>query len=178
LDAAESFLMIPDLFHWLMTGVRSNEFTNATTTQFFNPRTGDWSRKLLEKLGIPTRMLGPITPPGTRLGPLRRSVAEESGLTGVEVVLPGSHDTASAVMSVPGETAPSNQPQWCYISSGTWSLMGVETPSPIINEKCLELNFTNEGGVGGTTRVLKNIAGLWLVQECRRIWRQEGRSYA
>lgn len=174
LDAAESFLMIPDLFHWLLTGIKANEFTDASTTQFYNPRTKRWSTKLFDRFGIPTRMLGEIVPPGTRLGPLRRSVAEELGLTRAQVVLPGTHDTASAVMSVPAETDPSEQPQWCYISSGTWSLMGVETPSPIINDSCRDLNFTNEGGVGGTTRVLKNIAGLWLVQECRRIWRQDG----
>ncbi len=174
LEAAESFLMIPDLFHWLLTGVKTNEFTDASTTQFYNPRTKGWSTKLLDRFGIPTRMLGEIVPPGTRLGALRRSVAEETGLTQAQVVLPGSHDTASAVMSVPTESEPSDRPQWCYISSGTWSLMGVETPSPIINDKCRELNFTNEGGVGGTTRVLKNIAGLWLVQECRRVWCQEG----
>ena len=174
LDAAESFLMMPDLFHWLLTGLKTNEFTNASTTQFYNPRTKSWSNKLLDRFGIPTRMFGTIAPPGTQLGGLRRTVEEETGLSRVQVVLPGSHDTASAVMSVPTQHEPDDHPQWCYISSGTWSLMGVETPSPIINEKCRSLNFTNEGGVGGTTRVLKNIAGLWLVQECRRVRLQEG----
>ena len=174
LEMAHSFLMIPDLFHWLLTGVKANEFTNASTTQFYNPTTKSWSFKLFERFGLPTRILGEIVPPGTRLGKVRASVAEETGMHQVDVVLPATHDTASAVMSVPSEVPPSDRPTWCYVSSGTWSLMGVETPSPIINSKCRDLNFTNEGGVGGTTRVLKNIAGLWLVQECRRVWWQEG----
>jgi rhamnulokinase len=174
LEMAESFLMMPDLFHWLLTGVKANEFTNASTTQFYNPRTKSWSSKLFERFDLPSKILGEIAPPGTRLGKMRAAVAEETGLHHVDVVLPGSHDTASAVMSVPTQTPPSDQPSWCYISSGTWSLMGVETPSPIINDQCRDLNFTNEGGVGGTTRVLKNIAGLWLIQECRRIWSQDG----
>ena len=174
LGIAESFLMMPDLYHWLLTGVKANEFTNASTTQFYNPRTKSWSSKLFERFDLPLRMLGEIVPPGTRLGKMRGSVAEETGLHHVDVVLPGSHDTASAVMSVPSEIPPSDRPTWCYISSGTWSLMGVETPSPIINDQCRDFNFTNEGGVGGTTRLLKNIAGLWLIQECRRIWWQEG----
>lgn len=173
LDAAESFLMMPDLFHWLLTGVKANEFTDASTTQFYNPQTKSWSSKLFERFGLPISILGEIVAPGTRLGRIRASVAEATGLQHVDVVLPGTHDTASAVMSVPSEVLPSDRPTWCYISSGTWSLMGVETPSPIINAKCRELNFTNEGGVGGTTRVLKNIAGLWLIQECRRIWKLE-----
>jgi rhamnulokinase len=174
LDAAESFLMIPDLFHWLLTGIKANEFTDASTTQFYNPRTKGWSTRLFDCFGLPTRILGEIVPPSTRLGGLRQSVAEATGLTSAQVILPGTHDTASAVMSVPAESPPSDQPRWCYISSGTWSLMGVETSNPIITDRCRELNFTNEGGVGGTTRVLKNIAGLWVVQECRRIWSLEG----
>ena len=108
---------------------------------------------------------------------MQPAVAEETGLAGVEVILPGTHDTASAVAAVPAASQPGAKPDWCYISSGTWSLMGVETPQPVINERCYELNFTNEGGVGGTTRLLKNIAGLWLVQECRRIWKEAGRDY-
>jgi rhamnulokinase len=99
-------------------------------------------------------------------------------LQNVEVILPGTHDTASAVMAVPAASTPGSKPNWCYISSGTWSLMGVETPQPVINQRCYELNFTNEGGVGGTTRLLKNIPGLWLIQECRRIWKEQGHEYA
>jgi rhamnulokinase len=177
LDAAQALLMIPDLFHWLLTGIKANETTDASTTQFLNPQTGRWATDLLAKFGLPTHILGEIAQPGTRLGKTQASVADETNLAGVEVILPGTHDTASAVMAVPAASKPGERPDWCYISSGTWSLMGVETPQPIINPRCYELNFTNEGGVGGTTRVLKNIAGLWLVQECRRIWKQSGHEY-
>jgi len=178
LEMAQSLLMMPDLFHWLLCGEKANEQTNATTTQFYDPRARDWARPLLEKLNIPTAMLGTIVPPGTTLGALRSEVADFTGLAGAKVVLPGTHDTASAVVAVPLAGEPSQQPDACYISSGTWSLMGVEVPEPVINDQCRELNFTNEGGVGGTTRLLKNIAGLWLVQECRRIWKQAGRDYS
>jgi rhamnulokinase len=178
LDVAQSFLMIPDLFHWLLTGIKANEATNASTTQFLNPKTGGWATDLLAKFGLPTHILGRIAPPGTRLGKLQASVVEDTDLAGVDVILPGTHDTASAVMAVPAASQPGQRPDWCYISSGTWSLMGVETPQPIITDRVYQLNFTNEGGVGGTTRVLKNIAGLWLVQECRRIWKFQGREFA
>jgi rhamnulokinase len=177
LEMAESFLMMPDLLHWLLTGEKGNEYTDASTTQFYNPSTKAWAKDLLAKFGIPTHIFCSLLQPGTKLGPLRPEIAEDAGLAGVQVVLPGTHDTASAVMAVPAASAPGAQPDWCYISSGTWSLMGVETPQPIINERCYQLNFTNEGGVGGTTRVLKNIAGLWLVQECRRVWKQDGHEY-
>ncbi|MBW3598624.1 MAG: rhamnulokinase, partial [Planctomycetes bacterium] len=175
LEAAESFLMMPDLFHWLLTGEKVNEFTNVSTTQCYNPKTKTWARPLLSKLGIPQRILGQIVQPGTNLGRLRKSLADATGLAETEVVLPGTHDTASAVMAVPAASREGAAPDWCYISSGTWSLMGVESPEPVITDKCRELNFTNEGGVGGVTRLLKNIAGLWLVQECRRIWTQGGK---
>jgi rhamnulokinase len=174
LDAAQSLLLIPDLFHWLLTGVKANEYTDASTTQFLNPKSGQWATDLLTKFGLPTHILGTIAAPGTRLGQIQPSVVDETDLAGVEVILPGTHDTASAVMAVPAASQPGQRPDWCYISSGTWSLMGVETPQPIINDRCYQLNFTNEGGVGGTTRVLKNIAGLWLIQECRRIWKLAG----
>jgi rhamnulokinase len=185
LEMAETFLMMPDVFHWLLTGRRANEFTNATTTQFYNPRTGGWATGMLEKLGLPTKILGEIIAPGTELGPLLPQVASETGLSGVRVIAPGTHDTASAVMAVPAasgrrqagnaEVDRSLSPDWCYISSGTWALMGIESPWPIINDACRRLNFTNEGGVGGTIRVLKNITGLWLLQECRRVWQQRGK---
>jgi len=178
LDSAESLLMMGDLFHWLLTGEKANELTNATTTQFFDPQRNDWARELLTEFDIPDRILGRIAAPGTTLGPLRTDVAADSGLVGVNVVLPGTHDTASAVMAVPAVGATTDRPNWCYISSGTWSLMGAEVPRPIVNDKCLTLNFTNEGGVGGTTRLLKNIAGLWLVQECRRVWNQQGANHS
>ncbi len=177
LDQAEDFLMIPDLFHWFLTGEKTNEFSDATTTQMLNPKTGQWSSEVLAAFNIPDKLFREPTHPGTNLGMLQRNVAEETGLKNASVIVPGSHDTASAVLAVPAQTAPSNKPDWCYISSGTWSLMGVEVPEPIINEKCLELNFTNEGGVGGTVRLLKNIGGLWLIQECRRVLAMQGREY-
>ncbi len=198
LDAAESLLMMPDLFHWLLTGVKANEYTDATTTQFYDPRRKAWAIDLVKRFDLPTHILGEVVQPGTMLGQLRPSVAEATNLRDLKVVVPGTHDTASAVMAVPAASAPtassrvsprrdprvserlahvSERPDWCYISSGTWSLMGVESPEPIVNDKCLALNFTNEGGVGGTTRVLKNICGLWMVQECRRKWSQAGINY-
>lgn len=177
LDVAESFLMIPDLFHWLLTGVKVNEVTNATTTQFYNPTTKTWANELLAQLNLPRGILGQLVEPSTNLGALRSDVSRDLGLSGVEVVVPGTHDTASAVVAVPAASAPLARPDWCYISSGTWSLMGVESPHAVINEKCRAWNFTNEGGVGGTTRLLKNITGLWLVQECRRVWNQAGKEY-
>lgn len=177
LEAAESLLLMPDLFHWLLTGEKANELTDASTTQLYNPQTGNWSRVLIEKLGLPAGIFGQLVPPGTNLGPLRSDVAEETGLT-ADVVLPGTHDTASAVMAVPAAGEAQQQPDWCYISSGTWSLMGVEVPRPVVTPDCARLNFTNEGGIGGTTRLLKNIAGLWLVQECRRKWLEQGHNYS
>lgn len=175
LEVAESLLLMPDLFHWLLTGAKGNEYTNATTTQFFDTARRTWADALLEQLELPRHILGEVLDPGTRLGPLRTQVAKDTGLTGVDVVLPGTHDTASAVLAVPAAGQTSDTPDWCYISSGTWLLMGVELPRPVINDECLELNFTNEGGVGQTVRLLKNITGLWLLQECRRVWRDAGR---
>ncbi|MEN6459451.1 MAG: rhamnulokinase family protein [Thermoguttaceae bacterium] len=174
LDAAESLLLMPDLFHWLLSGVKCNEMTDSSTSQFYNPVTGTWATELLDKLGLPKQLLGKIVQPGTTLGALRPSVAAESGLQGTKVVLPGTHDTASAVMAVPAASRPGVQPDWCYVSLGTWALMGIELPRPLVNDAVMKLNFTNEGGVGGTTRLLKNIGGLWLVQECRRVWNQAG----
>ncbi len=177
LEAAQTFFMMPDLFHWLLTGEKANEFTDASTSQFLNPSSRQWSRDLLQRLSIPTDMLQSIINPGTDLGPLRGEVAKETGLASVKVVVPGTHDTASAVMAVPAAGEPGQRPDWCYISSGTWSLMGAEVAEPNVSDACRELNFTNEGGVGGTIRLLKNITGLWLVQECRRVWALEGRDF-
>jgi len=178
LEIAESLLMMPDLFHYMLTGVKANEMTVATTTQFFSLSTGRWTTDLLERFGLPTKILGNVIQPGTKLGPLLPHFASSTGLGNVQVVAPGSHDTASAVMGVPAAGRPGVRPKWCYISSGTWSILGVEVSKPVINDKCLALNFTNEGGVGGTTRLLKNIVGLWLVQECRRVWSLTGRTHS
>jgi len=172
LDVAESLLMVPDLFHYFFTGTAVNEFTDVSTSQMYDPTAKDWAHGLLQALGLPANILGRIVPPGTVLGHLRPSVAAETGAAAVPVVLPGSHDTASAVAAVPARDE-----SWCYISSGTWSLMGAELPAPLISDQTLGYNFTNEGGVGGTIRFLKNIMGLWLVQECRRSWERAGRDY-
>jgi len=179
LDAAETLLMIPDLIGWLLTGRRAGERTDASTTQLLDPRAGTWSDELCTALGLPRHILPELIDPGTELGPLRQSVAEEVGIAAARVLAPATHDTASAVAAVPavrGDFA--GPPDWCYLSSGTWSLLGVEVPRPIINELTFRDNFTNEGGVAGTTRLLKNIMGLWLVQECRRTWARAGREYS
>lgn len=175
LEKAEALLMMPDLFNFWLTGVKACEFSDATTTQFYDPRRRDWARPLLERLGLPTHILQPVIQPGTVLGPLLPEIGEETGLEGAPVIAPACHDTGSAVAAVPARGK-----DFAYISSGTWSLMGVESPEPVITKESLAFNFTNEGGVCGTFRLLKNIMGLWLVQECRRTWAQEGEelSYA
>ncbi len=169
LEQAEALLMIPDLFNYWFTGVRVCEFSDVTTTQFYDPQRGTWAYPLLEKLGLPTGMLQEIVSPGTVIGPLRPDFAEDTGLEGTPVIAPACHDTGSAVAAVPAKGK-----GFAYISSGTWSLMGVEVARPVISQDSLAFNFTNEGGVCGTFRLLKNIMGLWLVQECRRTWAMEG----
>lgn len=171
LAEARTFLTMPDLFNYWLTGQQACEFSNATTTQCYDPRARDWARPLLEKLGIPTRIFPPIIPTGTVLGEMLPWVAEETGLAGVKVTAPACHDTGSAVAAVPAEGR-----DFAYLSSGTWSLLGAELPAPVINATTLALNFTNEGGVGGTIRFLKNITGLWIVQECRRVWQAGGQA--
>jgi len=174
LAVAETMLMMPDVFGWLLTGQRVGEKTNASTTQLLDPRTQTWSDELCRRLSLPRAILPELIEPGTELGPLRSSVARELGLSSqVSVIAPATHDTASAVAAVPVQASVSSsttRPNWCYLSSGTWSLLGVEVQRPVINAETMKYNFTNEGGVAGTTRLLKNIMGLWLVQECRRAW--------
>lgn len=172
LEMAESFLLVPDFFHWLLCGSRVVEFTNATTTQCFHPVKGEWSFEMLEQLGLPTQMFPEVVAPGTRLGHLREDVCKRTGLGRVEVVAPATHDTGAAVAAVP--TSLTGSPKWAYISSGTWSLMGVEVQDAILSDRALALNVTNEGGVDGTYRLLKNIMGLWLVQECKRSFGRAG----
>ncbi|HOB74659.1 MAG TPA: rhamnulokinase family protein [Phycisphaerae bacterium] len=174
LDIAESFLMMPDLFNFWFTGRKCNEFSNATTTQAYDPRAGKWATDLISKLGIPTKIFGEIVPAGTVLGPMRADVRDEIRCGDVPVIAPATHDTGSAVAAIPA----SPDKPWVFLSSGTWSLMGMEVDKPIINEQSLKYNYTNEGGVGGTFRFLKNIMGLWLVQECRRTWERAGKAYS
>ncbi len=175
LDAADTLLFTPDFLHWAMCGVKRAEFTIASTSQFVHPLKRNWSLPLLKKLGLPAHFLPKIVPPGTTLGKFRKSLAERTGLTGVKVVAPPSHDTASAVAGVP--TADTGKANWAYISSGTWSLMGVEVQKAVLTPRALELNMTNEGGIDGTYRLLKNIMGLWLVQQCKRSFDAAGRKY-
>jgi rhamnulokinase len=178
LAAADRMLMIPDLIHWLLSGEASNERTNASTTQCYDPHQQDWAFGLLERFGLPRRIFGSITEPGTDLGGLRPDVAVETGLAaGVRVILPGTHDTASAVAAVPATEPPSSRPDWCYVSLGTWALVGAELDRPLVTPECLARNFTNEAGVGGTTRLLKNVCGLWLVQQCRAVWQRAGHGW-
>ena len=168
-DVADRVVTIPDLFNYWLSGKITNEFTNSTTTQCYNPLTRDWSKGMLETLGIPARLFGPVTDSGSVIGPILPEVAEETGVGAVSVILPACHDTGSAVTAVPAR----NQ-DFAWISSGTWSIMGAEVLQPVLSEKALVYNFTNEGGVFGTWRLSKNIMGLWLVQECRRYWREHG----
>lgn len=164
---ATSLLMMADLFHWMLSGERTIEATNASTTQLLSPVNGTWSQKLLNAFDLPTAWFPPPTPAGTQIGVVQKSVADVTGLHDVPVVVPATHDTASAVLSVPASGFAPAKPDWCYISSGTWSLMGVELPEPKITALCADLNFTNEGGVHGSTRLLKNIGGLWIFQQIR-----------
>ncbi|MBD2867488.1 rhamnulokinase [Paenibacillus arenilitoris] len=172
LREAKHFLMIPDLLRYFLTGDMYNEFSNATTTQLFNPVEGDWDEELLRAIGVPRELFGEIVQPGARVGKLRPSLCEELGIEPVDVYAAAEHDTGSAVAAVPAL-----ERSFAYLSCGTWSLMGTEVGEPVINELAQELNFTNEGGVYGTYRLLKNIMGLWILQECRRSWERAGNSY-
>jgi len=174
LATADRLLFMPDLFNYWLTGQVRAEVSIASTSQFYNPAAKQWAVELFDRLGLPSRILPEIVPSGTRLGTLLPEIAESCGLSSnTPVFATCCHDTASAVAAVP-----SQGDDWCYISSGTWSLMGVELSAPLINDQCLALNFTNEVGAVGTIRFLKNIAGLWLLQECRRAWSLEGRDYS
>ncbi len=171
---ATSLLMMADLFHWMLSGERTIEATNASTTQLLSPVSRTWSKKLLDAFNLPAAWFPPPTPAGTQIGVVQNSVAAMTGLLGVPVVVPATHDTASAVLSVPASGFAPARPNWCYISSGTWSLMGVELPEPKVTALCAELNFTNEGGVHGSTRLLKNIGGLWIFQQIRAALQRRG----
>ena len=174
LDHVGRILTIPDYLHWKLCGSTVAEFTNATTTQCFNPSTRDWAVTLLSKLDIPTDIFPKVVQPGTVLGTLRDEIAAETGLGNVNVVAPPAHDTASAVAAAPACYSP--DVPWAYVSSGTWSLVGIESPVPILSADALRENVTNEGGVDGTWRVLKNVMGLWLVQQLRASFERRGQT--
>jgi rhamnulokinase len=173
LEAADCFLTIGDYFNYLFCGVPRVDESNASTTQLYNPRTRSWSQKLIKRCGFPPKIFPQLVPPGTVLGPLLPEVAAETGLNELQVVATCSHDTGAAVAAMPAQ----EEENWAYLSSGTWSLLGLELPQPLISEKVRGRNFTNEAGYGGTTRFLKNIVGLWILQESRREWARQGREF-
>ncbi len=178
LEKADSFLMIPDYFHYLLTGVKTQEYTNATTTQLMNPETGNWDYELIGKLGLPERLFGQLSMPGTSAGTLKPEIETELGFS-CKVVLPATHDTGSAVMAVPVTEGRGNSMEdILYISSGTWSLMGTELEKADCSMESMKANFTNEGGYDLRFRYLKNIMGLWMIQSVRKEFADEGQDYS
>jgi rhamnulokinase len=170
LNQADKLLMIPDLLRYFLTGEKKGELSNASTTQLLNPTTGRWDAYLTSALGIPASILPDLVAAGSMAGTLSSAVQDELGVPALPVVAVGEHDTASAVAAVPAA-----EEHFAYISCGTWSLLGTELKAPVLTEQALEWNFTNEGGVYGTYRLLKNIMGLWIIQECKRSWDKEGK---
>jgi len=171
LASAKYLLTIPDLFNYWLTGTAVCEFTNATTTQMVDPATRTWATNLIQRLELPAHLLAPIVEPGSILGTLLPDLAGHTPLAGASVIAPACHDTGSAVAAI------SARDGTAFLSSGTWSLLGTELESPVITPDALRMNFTNEGGVNGTTRLLKNVMGLWMLQGCRLAWTHEGQSY-
>ncbi|HUN60395.1 MAG TPA: rhamnulokinase family protein [Candidatus Sulfotelmatobacter sp.] len=171
LECAQKLLTIPDLFHYWLTGKAVCEFTNATTTQLVNPITRTWAKNLIEQLNLPGHLLAEIVEPGTVIGALHPKIARNTALANTPVIAPAAHDTGSAVAGI------SAREDTAFVSSGTWSLVGIEVDQPILSTEAMRLNFTNEGGVQGTTRLLKNVMGLWMLQQCRQAWSAQGQSY-
>ena len=168
-QVGDKLLLVPDLLHYFLTGVAKCEYTNASTSQMVRADTRDWDRDLVEAFGLPPAILPEIIQPGTSIGRLLPAVQEDTGLPNVEVRPPCTHDTGSAVLAIPAE-----EDDWAYISCGTWSLMGAELEQPVTTPEAQRFNFTNEGGFGGTYRFLKNIMGLWVLQETRAAWKRRG----
>ena len=169
--SAKTLLFMPDLLAYFLTGEKKTEYTIASTSQLINPATRTWDRELLSAFGLPAGLLTDIEPAGTVRGTLLDEIAQEAGLpAGIPVIATASHDTAAAVASVPAKEGE----RFAYLSSGTWSLLGAETAAPLCTPQVMEANYTNEGGVCGTTRLLKNIMGLWIIQECKREWDRRG----
>lgn len=173
LEEAEHILFMPDLFTYLLTGKKVCEYTEASTSQIVNPEKKEFEKRLLDTVGIDSSILLPLSLPGTFVGELSDAVAEETGIGKIPVYAVAGHDTASAIAAIP-----SHDKEFAYLSSGTWSLMGIECENPIINEESYRHNFTNEGGIDGTTCFLKNITGMWLLEQCRKEWEQEGTTYS
>ena len=171
LEAAEHLLFMPDLFSYFLTGKATNEYCIASTSELLDAKRREWSWETIEALGLPKRIFGDIVMPGTVRGELRKDIAEETGLKDVKVIAVGSHDTASAVAAVP---AIEGDGPVAFLSSGTWSLLGIELPEPILTEEARQAEFTNEGGVGGRIRFLQNITGLWILQRLMAEWKERG----
>jgi len=169
---ADKILFMPDLLSYMLTGNMVCEYTDASTSGLMNQNTRQFEKSFLERLGIKADIFPAIVQPGTKVGVLKGEIAAETGIGQVPVIAVAGHDTASAIAAVPAEN-----PHFAYLSSGTWSLMGIESPRPLISEETCKLNFTNEGGVEGTTRFLKNITGMWLLEQSRKSWAKEGRTY-
>ncbi len=172
LDTAHTMLLMPDLLSYFLTGEKASEYTEASTGQLIDARARTWSKELIKALDLPERIFTRIQEPGTIRGNVLKGLGEELRIGSVPVVAVASHDTGSAVAAVPA-----SKNRFAYLSSGTWSLFGTEVTTPVINEKTLQRNFTNEGGVAGTYRLLRNVMGLWIIQECKRIWDGEGQSH-
>ncbi len=173
LERADKMLFMPDLFAYFLTGKMCSEYSIASTSQLIDINTRSWSKELLDAFGIKESLFAPLTEPGTQLGNLSKEICEECGVESVPVISVCGHDTQSAITAVPCESG-----DFAFLSSGTWSLFGTELRKPIVNETSLKINITNEGGFGGTTGFLKNIIGLWLIQESRRQWQREGKDYS
>ena len=173
LAQADAILFMPDLLSYMLTGKKVCEYTDASSSGMMDQATRQFNKGLLEELGIRTDMLLSIVQPGTLVGTLKPSLAASTGLGEVPVIAVAGHDTASAIAAVPA-----SDERFAYLSSGTWSLMGIEVPAPVINEASARLNFTNEGGIEGTTRFLKNITGMWLLEQCRVVWKVQGKEYS
>lgn len=173
LDSADSLLLMADLFNYLLTGKLAGEHTLASTSQCFNPSTGTWAVDMAGKLGIPAAIFPEVVEAGSVLADLKPEIAAEVGAEGLPVVAVAAHDTASAVAATPAKSG-----NFAYMSLGTWSLLGTELSAPVLSDVCLDHNFTNEGGVFGTIRLLKNATGLWIIQECRRVWAEAGEEFS
>jgi len=172
LKIADKLLMVPDLINYWLTGKVVSEFTEATTSQILDTNKGEWSQEIIRAMGFPPHLFPKIIQPGTQLGPLRQTLVDELGFD-TTVVAPPTHDTGSAVAAIPAESK-----NYIWISSGTWSIIGMNVPAPIINDASFRGNFTNEGGVSNTYRFSKNVTGLWIVQQCREQWKKEGQEYS
>ncbi len=173
-NKADKLLFMPDLIAYHLTGKLQAEYTIASTSQMLDMRTGNWSENVLSAFDIPRKLLSDIFHPGSVIGKIKGDIAKEIGCEPFDVVAVGNHDTASAVAGIPAN----QNSNWAYLSSGTWSLMGCEAPTPTITDKSFEYQFTNEGGVGKTIRLLKNITGLWIVQQCRQFWAEQGQQFS